>query len=288
MKQFLTALGFLLIGIIAIVGLFAVTKSVSPAFNGAAASLSSAFKPAPKFNIDVESENINSDRLFVITTSGKDGDYKISYPCADGISVKQGMGNYIPCGEPTTIAVSGDKIDDLIITSTKEKFATVPITVLFTDSKSHKTAKKTVALTVVNKDANTNTEKVAIADDKEEEVQKEEETTNQEEEKEIVIPAEKPVTVTKPKPAPKYVKKVVKSKSMITEEIELNRELQRKNIEVVETDLGEFIVQQAGQKPYHIVTPAMHLSKEDIAGLYHKKFNTPEDFSPVELTNYTR
>ncbi len=84
------------------------------------------------------------------------------------------------------------------------------------------------------------------------------------------------------------VKKVVKSKSMITEEIELNRELQRKNIEVVETDLGEFIVQQAGQKPYHIVTPAMHLSKEDIAGLYHKKFNTPEDFSPVELTNYTR
>ena len=84
------------------------------------------------------------------------------------------------------------------------------------------------------------------------------------------------------------VKTVVKSKSMITEEIELNRELQRKGIEVTETDLGEFIVQQAGQKPYHIVTPAMHLSKEDIAGLYHRKFNTPEDLNPVELTNYTR
>ncbi len=86
----------------------------------------------------------------------------------------------------------------------------------------------------------------------------------------------------------KFVKKVVKSKSMITEEIELNRELERKKIEVVETDLGEFIVQQAGQKPYHIVTPAMHLSKEDIAALYHKKFGTPEDLNPTELTDYTR
>ncbi len=84
------------------------------------------------------------------------------------------------------------------------------------------------------------------------------------------------------------VKKVVKSKSMITEEIELNEALEKKNIEVVETDLGEFIVQQAGQKPYHIVTPAMHLSKEDIAGLYHEKFNTPENLTPEELTDYTR
>ena len=84
------------------------------------------------------------------------------------------------------------------------------------------------------------------------------------------------------------VKKVVKSKSMITEEIELNANLIRKKIEVVETDLGEFIVQQAGQKPYHIVTPAMHLSKEDIAKLYHEKFGTPEDLTPTELTNYTR
>ena len=84
------------------------------------------------------------------------------------------------------------------------------------------------------------------------------------------------------------VKTVVKSKSMITEEIELNKALEKKKIEVIETDLGEFIVQQAGQKPYHIVTPAMHLSKEDIASLYHEKFNTPEDLNPTELTNYTR
>jgi len=84
------------------------------------------------------------------------------------------------------------------------------------------------------------------------------------------------------------VKMVVKSKSMITEEIELNHALEKKKIEVIETDLGEFIVQQAGQKPYHIVTPAMHLSKEDIASLYHEKFETPEDLNPTELTNYTR
>jgi L-lactate dehydrogenase complex protein LldF len=84
------------------------------------------------------------------------------------------------------------------------------------------------------------------------------------------------------------VKKVVKSKSMTTEEIELNQFLQQAHIESVETDLGEFIVQQAGQRPYHIVTPAMHMSKEDIAGLYHKKFNTDEHLTPEELTLYTR
>lgn len=84
------------------------------------------------------------------------------------------------------------------------------------------------------------------------------------------------------------VKKVVKSKSMTTEEIELNDAFKKNRIESVETDLGEFIVQQAGQKPYHIVTPAMHMSKEDIAGLYHKKFSTPEGLTPEELTRYTR
>ncbi len=84
------------------------------------------------------------------------------------------------------------------------------------------------------------------------------------------------------------VKKVVKSKSMTTEEIELNEALEKNKIESLETDLGEFIVQQAGQKPYHIVTPAMHMSKEDIAGLYHEKFNTDEHLTPKELTLYTR
>ena len=84
------------------------------------------------------------------------------------------------------------------------------------------------------------------------------------------------------------IKLAVKSKSMTTEEIELNDALIKDGIDVVETDLGEFIVQQAGQKPYHIVTPAMHMSKEDVALLYNEKFNTPEDLTPEELTLYTR
>lgn len=81
---------------------------------------------------------------------------------------------------------------------------------------------------------------------------------------------------------------VVKSKSMITEELELNQALEKAGIEAVETDLGEYIVQIAGEKPYHIVTPAMHKSKEDILKLFHEKFNTPEDFTPEELTSFVR
>ena len=84
------------------------------------------------------------------------------------------------------------------------------------------------------------------------------------------------------------VNSAVKSKSMTTEEIELNSAFEKNSIDVVETDLGEFIVQQAGQKPYHIVTPAMHMSKEDVASLYNEKFNTSEDLTPEELTLYTR
>ena len=86
----------------------------------------------------------------------------------------------------------------------------------------------------------------------------------------------------------KGVKVLVKSKSMTTEEIELNDYLETRNIESVETDLGEFIVQVAGEKPYHIVTPAMHKSKEDVAELFNEKFNTPLSYSPEELTSYVR
>ena len=83
-------------------------------------------------------------------------------------------------------------------------------------------------------------------------------------------------------------KHVVKSKSMTTEEIGLNDILEQNNIEIIETDLGEYIVQIAGEKPYHIVTPAMHKSKDDIAQLFHEKFNTPAESSPEELTGYVR
>lgn len=83
-------------------------------------------------------------------------------------------------------------------------------------------------------------------------------------------------------------KLVVKSKSMTTEEVELNEHLEKHNTESVETDLGEYIVQIAGEKPYHIVTPAMHKSKEDIAELFHEKHGTPENSSPEFLTNFVR
>jgi L-lactate dehydrogenase complex protein LldF len=79
-------------------------------------------------------------------------------------------------------------------------------------------------------------------------------------------------------------KTVIKSKSMVTEEIHLNEFLEQNQISTVESDLGEYIVQLLGQKPYHIVTPAMHLSKEDIARLFNEKFNTPIDATPEQLT----
>src|SRR6201994_4426448 len=79
-------------------------------------------------------------------------------------------------------------------------------------------------------------------------------------------------------------KTVVKSKSMVTEEIHLNEFLESNHIESLETDLGEYIVQLLGQRPYHIVTPAMHLSKEDIAKLFNEKFGTPLDATPEQLT----
>lgn len=79
-------------------------------------------------------------------------------------------------------------------------------------------------------------------------------------------------------------KTVVKSKSMTTEEIGINEYLEEHHIESLETDLGEYIVQLLGQKPYHIVTPAMHLSKDNIAELFNQKFGTPIDATPEQLT----
>jgi L-lactate dehydrogenase complex protein LldF len=81
---------------------------------------------------------------------------------------------------------------------------------------------------------------------------------------------------------------LVKSKSMTTEEIDLNSTAGKMGCESVETDLGEFIVQVAGERPYHIVTPAMHKSKGDIAKLFNEKFGTPIDSTPEEMTEYVR
>jgi L-lactate dehydrogenase complex protein LldF len=82
----------------------------------------------------------------------------------------------------------------------------------------------------------------------------------------------------------KNCKSVVKSKSMVTEEIHLNKALIENGIDSVETDLGEYIQQLDGEAPYHIVTPAMHKNKEDVAKLFHEKLGTPINFTPQQLT----
>ncbi|HMN32341.1 MAG TPA: LutB/LldF family L-lactate oxidation iron-sulfur protein [Chitinophagaceae bacterium] len=81
---------------------------------------------------------------------------------------------------------------------------------------------------------------------------------------------------------------VVKSKSMVTEEIHLNDFLEKNQIESVETDLGEYIQQLDGEPPYHIVTPAMHKSKEDVAKLFHEKLGVEPHLTPNELTLVAR
>ncbi len=86
----------------------------------------------------------------------------------------------------------------------------------------------------------------------------------------------------------KQCKTLVKSKSMVTEEIHLNKYLESIGIESVETDLGEYIQQLDGEAPYHIVTPAMHKSKEDVARLFADKLGTPSGLSPEELTLVAR
>jgi L-lactate dehydrogenase complex protein LldF len=86
----------------------------------------------------------------------------------------------------------------------------------------------------------------------------------------------------------KGAKEVVKSKSMVTEELHLNDFLAQHNIESVETDLGEYIQQLDGEPPYHIVTPAMHKSKEDVARVFHEKLGTEPNLAPQELTMIAR
>lgn len=88
--------------------------------------------------------------------------------------------------------------------------------------------------------------------------------------------------------AEKQCKTLVKSKSMVTEEIHLNDYLEAAGIESVETDLGEYIQQLDGEPPYHIVTPAMHKSKEDVARLFAQKLGTDPAATPEQLTLVAR
>lgn len=84
------------------------------------------------------------------------------------------------------------------------------------------------------------------------------------------------------------VKKVVKSKSMVTEETGLNHAMEAEGIQVIETDLGEYIVQLLGVGPAHIVVPAFHLSKEEIADLFREKLGVVAAPEAERLTQVAR
>jgi len=86
----------------------------------------------------------------------------------------------------------------------------------------------------------------------------------------------------------KGARTVVKGKSMTTEEIDLNDAFERVHIKAIETDLGEYIVQLRGERPSHIITPAIHLSKEDIGQLFAEKFHTEYTPEPEKLTAEAR
>jgi L-lactate dehydrogenase complex protein LldF len=83
-------------------------------------------------------------------------------------------------------------------------------------------------------------------------------------------------------------RRVVKSKAMTAEEIHLNEALQAAGVEVVESDLGEFIVQLREEAPYHIVFPAMHLTRGQIQDLFQRKLGEAPSDHPEELTQVAR
>lgn len=80
-----------------------------------------------------------------------------------------------------------------------------------------------------------------------------------------------------------HVRSIVKGKSATTEEVNCEALFKSLNVEMCETDLGEFIVQLAGEKPSHIITPCMHKSKEEVSELFHRKLNVPLTDSIEEL-----
>ncbi len=81
---------------------------------------------------------------------------------------------------------------------------------------------------------------------------------------------------------------VVKSKSMAAEEIGLTDALEASGVEPVETDLGEFIIQVAGETPSHIIAPALHMTRQQIGGLFQEKFGIPYTDVPAELCAFAR
>ena len=86
----------------------------------------------------------------------------------------------------------------------------------------------------------------------------------------------------------KNARSIIKSKAMTAEEIHLNEALENAGYEVVESDLGEFIVQLRHEPPYHIVFPAMHLTRDDISELFERELGSASTREPEELTMIAR
>src|SRR5512134_2936961 len=84
------------------------------------------------------------------------------------------------------------------------------------------------------------------------------------------------------------VKKAVKSKSMVTEECALNEALEAAGVEVVETDLGEYILQLAKEPPSHIVAPVVHKTRDEVSDLFEAKHRTPRKTDIAALTREAR
>ena len=83
-------------------------------------------------------------------------------------------------------------------------------------------------------------------------------------------------------------KLIVKSKSMTTEEVDLNERLEHHGLESVETDLGEYIIQLAHERPYHIVAPALHKTRYDVADLFTEKLHIARETVPEKQTLIAR
>lgn len=83
-------------------------------------------------------------------------------------------------------------------------------------------------------------------------------------------------------------KLIVKSKSMTTEEVDLNERLEHHGLESVETDLGEYILQLAHERPYHIVAPALHKTRYDVADIFTKELHIARETVPEKLTLIAR
>ncbi|EMO6567330.1 LutB/LldF family L-lactate oxidation iron-sulfur protein [Proteus mirabilis] len=86
----------------------------------------------------------------------------------------------------------------------------------------------------------------------------------------------------------KKAKKIVKAKSMVTEEIGLNPVLENAGINVIETDLAEFILQQAKDAPSHVVVPAIHKNRAQIRQIFHDKLGYNGSDTPEEMTRFVR